>query len=72
MDPLLATVITDFCQLCATIASMFVIDLLGRRFLLILGGGVMFVSMTTAAILAKLINDMKDDPTSQEERLAVA
>merc|ERR1712070_1272521 len=68
MDPLLATVTTDFCQLCATIAAMFVIDLWGRRFLLILGGGIMFVSMTTAAILAKLINDMKDDPDKAETK----
>merc|ERR1719326_1460103 len=60
MDPLLAGVLVNFCMLCSTIAVMFVIDTWGRRILLLMGGGVMTVSMTVAAVLAKMIDDMGD------------
>lgn len=61
MDPLLAGVLVNFCMLAATIGAMMVIDKWGRRILLLLGGAVMFVSLSSAAILAKLINDMPQD-----------
>jgi len=35
--------------LCGVIATMFAIDVQGRRFLLLLGGGIMTVSMALAA-----------------------
>jgi len=69
MDPLLAGVLVNFCMLLSTIAVMFVIDVRGRRILLLLGGGVMTVSMTVAAVLAKMIADMgdvSDDPALKE------
>jgi sugar porter (SP) family MFS transporter len=59
IDPLVASVIVNFCMLAATIATMFVIDTWGRRFLLLLGGGVMFVSMSVAAFLAYLIKEIQ-------------
>jgi sugar porter (SP) family MFS transporter len=59
-DPLIAGVLVNFCMLLSTIAVMFVIDVWGRRVLLLLGGAVMFVSMTIAAVLAKLISDLGD------------
>jgi len=68
IEPLQASVLVNFCMLLATIASMYVIDTWGRRFLLLLGGGVMFVSLGTAAILAKMIKDMEDDPSTKETR----
>jgi len=61
IEPLQASVMVNFCMLLATIASMYVIDTWGRRFLLLLGGAVMFVSLGVAAILAKMIKDMGDD-----------
>merc|ERR1711988_1688083 len=61
-----ASVLVNFCMLLATIAAMYVIDIWGRRILLLLGGGVMFVSLGLAAILAKMIDDMKDDPSMDE------
>jgi len=65
IDPLQASVLVNCCMLIATIASMYVIDMWGRRLLLLLGGAVMFVSLGLAAILAKLIDGMdKDDPTA--------
>jgi sugar porter (SP) family MFS transporter len=60
MDGLLAGVLVNFCMLAATIAAMMVIDKWGRRLLLLIGGAVMFVSLSSAAILAKMINDMGD------------
>jgi len=60
LDPLLCGVLADFAQLIATIVSMLLIDTWGRRVLLLLGGGVMFVSMTFAAVLGKMIYDMGD------------
>merc|ERR1719329_1850167 len=38
IEPLQASVMVNFCMLLATIASMYVIDTWGRRFLLLLGG----------------------------------
>jgi sugar porter (SP) family MFS transporter len=58
LDPLVASVLVNFCMLLSTIAVMFVIDVWGRRILLLLGGVVMCVSMAVAAVLAKMINDM--------------
>jgi len=66
IEPLQASVMVNFCMLLATIASIYVIDTWGRRFLLLLGGGVMFVSLSVAAILAKMINDMQSDPSTKE------
>jgi len=66
IEPLEASVMVNFCMLLATIASMYVIDTWGRRFLLLLGGGVMFVSLGVAAILAKMIKDMEDDPSTKD------
>merc|ERR1712139_58429 len=40
----------------------------GRRFLLLLGGSIMTVSMTVAAVLGKMIHDMEDDPTMADTR----
>merc|ERR1712070_617045 len=60
IDPLLAGVLVNFCMLVSTIAVMFVIDVWGRRILLLMGGGVMTVSMGVAAVLAKMIDDMGD------------
>jgi len=61
MDPLVASVLVNFCMLLSTIAVMFVIDVWGRRILLLLGGGVMFVSMSIAAALAKRIDDLTNE-----------
>jgi len=47
---------------------MFAIDVWGRRFLLLLGGGIMTVSMTVAAVLAKMIYDMGDDPSVEDTK----
>jgi sugar porter (SP) family MFS transporter len=69
IEPLLAGVLVNFCMLVSTVAVMFVIDVWGRRILLLLGGAVMTVSMTVAAILAKMIHDMGDvshDPSLKE------
>jgi len=63
LDPLLASVLVNFCMLLATIGTMMVIDVWGRRILLLLGGGVMFVSMGIAAALAKMIDDLGDEHT---------
>jgi sugar porter (SP) family MFS transporter len=71
MDGLLAGVLVNCCMLFATIAAMMVIDKLGRRLLLLIGGAVMFVSLSSAAILAKLINDMGDvshDPVLSDKK----
>lgn len=67
-DSLIASVLTNFCLLVSVIVMMMVIDLWGRRFLLLLGGGIMTVSMTVAAVLAKMIHDMEDDPSTEETR----
>jgi len=69
IDPLVASVIVNFCMLLATIATMFVIDTWGRRILLLLGGGVMFVSMSVAALLAYLINDITNNPDASQSDL---
>jgi sugar porter (SP) family MFS transporter len=61
MDPLQAAVLVNFWMLLATVAAMLVIDVWGRRFLLLVGGAVMFVSLSTAAVLAKMIDDLPDD-----------
>merc|ERR1712183_1264118 len=66
LDPLVASVLVNFCMLLSTISVMFVIDFWGRRVLLLLGGGVMCVSMAVAAVLAKLINDMGTGPDVDE------
>jgi len=68
MDPLLAGVLVNFCMLLATIATMFIIDVYGRRILLLLGGVTMTVSMGVAAVLAKMIDDMDvvADPSLKE------
>jgi sugar porter (SP) family MFS transporter len=63
IEPLQASVMVNFCMLLATIASMYVIDVWGRRLLLLVGGAVMFISLGVAAILAKMINDLKLDPS---------
>jgi len=71
MDGLVASVLVNCCMLLATIAAMMVIDKWGRRLLLLIGGAVMFVSLSTAAILAKLINDMgdvSDDPVQSDKK----
>merc|ERR1712070_449956 len=67
LDPLVASVLVNFCMLLSTIAVMFVIDVWGRRILLLLGGGVMCVSMAVAAVLAKMINDMGTGPDVDED-----
>jgi len=64
IDPLIASVIVNFCMLISTIATMLVIDIWGRRILLLLGGGIMFVSMSVAAVLAKLIADIDPNDLS--------
>jgi MFS family permease len=68
MDPQLAGVLVNFCMLLATIATMFIIDVYGRRILLLLGGVTMTVSMGVAAVLAKMIDDMDvvADPSLKE------
>jgi MFS family permease len=63
IKPLQASVLVNFCMLLATIASMYVIDMWGRRRLLLLGGGIMFVSLGLAAVMAKMIQDLKVNPT---------
>jgi len=60
-DPLVWAAIVNFFMLVSTIAVMFVIDVWGRRILLVMGGIVMTLSMGTAAILAKIIADNPDD-----------
>merc|ERR1712070_869356 len=67
-DGLIATAMCNFFLLCSVIAVMFVIDVWGRRFLLLLGGGIMFVSMSVAAVLTKMIHDMEHDPSTEETR----
>jgi len=67
-DGLIAGALVNVCLLVSVIATMFVIDLWGRRFLLLLGGVVMTVSMSVAAIFAKMVSDMEDDPTTKETR----
>merc|ERR1711981_1157388 len=71
MNGLLAGVLVNFCMLFATIGAMMVIDKWGRRILLLLGGAVMFVSLSASAILAKIINDMgdvSDDPALSDKK----
>jgi MFS family permease len=58
--------------MCSVIAVIFAIDVWGRRFLLLLGGSVMTVSMTVAAVLGKMIHDMEDDPTMADTRKTYA
>jgi sugar porter (SP) family MFS transporter len=67
-DGLIAAALVNLVLLCSVIGVMFVIDVWGRRFLLLLGGGIMFVSMTTAAVLAKMIDDMGNDPSMAETK----
>jgi MFS family permease len=71
-DGLIATALCNFCLLCSVIAAMFVIDVWGRRFLLLLGGGIMTVSMTVAAVLARLIHDMEGDASMEETKKTYA
>jgi SP family sugar:H+ symporter-like MFS transporter len=66
IEPLQASVMVNFCMLLATIAAMYVIDTWGRRLLLLIGGVVMFLSLGTAAILAKMIDGMKGDESQKE------
>jgi len=67
-DGLIAGAMVNFVLLCSVIAVMFVIDVWGRRFLLLLGGAIMTVSMTAAAVLAKMISDMGDDPSMEDTK----
>jgi sugar porter (SP) family MFS transporter len=67
-DGLIATTFVNATILCSVIAVMFAIDVYGRRFLLLLGGVIMTISMTVAAILGKMIYDMEDDPTMADTR----
>jgi len=67
-DALIASVLTNFCLLASVSVMILLIDLWGRRFLLLLGGGIMTVSMTVAAVLAKMIHDMEDEPGMEETR----
>jgi len=60
MDPLLAGVLVNICMFFATIAAIMVIDKWGRRIILLIGASVMFLGMLSAAILAKIIDDMGD------------
>jgi len=69
MGGLQASVLVNVCMLFATIASMSVIDTWGRRKLLLIGGVVMTVSLGVAAVLAKLINDMEDDPSKHDTQV---
>lgn len=63
LDPLPAKVLVNFAMLLATVATMMVIDVWGRRVLLLLGGGVISVSVGIAAASAKMIDDLGDDDT---------
>jgi len=63
-DPLVWAAIVNFFMLASTIATMFVIDVWGRKILLLGGGIIMSLSMGTAALLAKLINDNPDSPNN--------
>merc|ERR1712193_112877 len=67
-DSLIATTMVNATILCSVIAVIFAIDVWGRRFLLLLGGCVMTVSMTVAAVLGKMIHDMEDDPTMTDTK----
>lgn len=61
LDPLVSSAIVNFFMLVSTIGVMFVIDVWGRRILLLGGGIIMTLSMGTAAILAYIINENPDD-----------
>jgi len=64
LNPLEAAVIVNCCMLVSTILAITVIDVWGRRILLLIGGATMFVSIGTAAILCKMIDGMDaDDPS---------
>lgn len=67
-DGLIASTFVNATILCSVIAVIFVIDVWGRRFLLLLGGAIMTASMTVAAVLAKMIYDIEDDPTMADTR----
>jgi MFS family permease len=71
-DSLIATAMVNGCILCSVIAVIFAIDVWGRRFLLLLGGCVMTVSMTVAAVVGKMIYDIQDDPAQADTRTTYA
>lgn len=61
IDPLVSAAIVNACMLVSTIFAMIVIDMWGRRLLLLAGGSLMCVSMGIAAILSKIISDKEAD-----------
>jgi len=67
-DPLIAQVIVNFSMLVGVIVAMFAIDVRGRRVLLLAGGAIMFVSLSVAAILGKMIYDMGDDASMNDTK----
>merc|ERR1711977_686477 len=61
-------VIVNFSMLVGGIVAMFAIDVWGRRVLLLAGGAIMFVSLSVAAILGKMIYDMGDDASMNDTK----